>query len=134
VATSVIYDLWWHGGARSTPTRHNMVGVITEAASVRIATPIVQDTSQLRGHARGLPKYERRINFPNPRPGGTGRLRDIIDYELIAAEALVRLASEQREDYVRSFVAMGRRAIDAGSKPPEAVGISPGAGGGGGGG
>ncbi len=120
VATSVIYDLWWHGGARSTPTRHNMVGVITEAASVRIATPITQDTSQLRGHARGLPKYERRINFPNPWPGGTWRLRDIIDYELIAAEALVRLASEQREDYVRNFVAMGRRAIEAGSKPPYA--------------
>ena len=120
VATSVIYDLWWHGGARSTPTRHNMVGVITEAASVRIATPITQDTSQLRGHARGLPKYERRINFPNPWPGGTWRLRDIIDYELIASEALVRLASEQREDYVRNFVAMGRRAIGAGSKPPYA--------------
>ena len=120
VATSVIYDLWWHGGARSTPTRHNMVGVITEAASVRIATPITQDTSQLRGHARGLPKYERRINFPNPWPGGTWRLRDIIDYELIASEALVRLASEQREDYVRNFVAMGRRAIEAGSKAPYA--------------
>lgn len=116
VANSVIYDLWWHGGARSTPTRHNMVGVITEAASVRIATPIVQDTSKLRGHARGLPKYERRVNFPNPWPGGTWRLRDIIDYELIASEALVRLASEQREDYVRSFVAMGRRAIEAGKK------------------
>jgi zinc carboxypeptidase len=128
VANSVIYDLWWHGGARSTPTRHNMVGVITEAASVRIATPIVQDTSQLRGHARGLPKYERRINFPNPWPGGTWRLRDIIDYELIAAEALVRLASEQREDYVRSFVAMGRRAIDAGSKPPYAFVIPAGQG------
>jgi len=128
VANSVIYDLWWHGGARSTPTRHNMVGVITEAASVRIATPIVQDTSKLRGHARGLPKYERRINFPNPWPGGTWRLRDIIDYEVIASEALVRLASEQREDYVRSFVAMGRRAIEAGSKPPYAFVIPAGQG------
>ena len=114
VANSAIYDLWWHGGARSTPTRHNMIGVITEAASVRIATPIEQDTSKMRGHARGLPKYERRVNFPNPWPGGVWRLRDIIDYELIAAEALVKLASEQREDYVRNFVAMGRRAIETG--------------------
>jgi hypothetical protein len=128
VATSVIYDLWWHGGARSTPTRHNMIGVITEAASVRVATPIVQDTSQLRGHARGLPKYERRINFPNPWPGGTWRLRDIIDYELIAAESLVRLASEQREEYVRNFVTMGRRAIEAGAKAPYAFVIPSGQG------
>src|SRR5688572_19351086 len=114
VANSVIYDLWWHGGARSTPTRHNMIGVITEAASVRIATPIEQDTSKMRGHARGLPKYERRVNFPNPWSGGVWRLRDIVEYELIAAEALVKLASEQREDYVRNFVAVGRRAIETG--------------------
>ena len=112
-----------------TPTRHNMIGVITEAASVRIATPITQDTSRLRGHARGLPKYERRVNFPNPWPGGTWRLRDIIDYELIAAEALVKLASEQREDYVRNFVAMGRRAIETGAtKPPYAFVIPAGQG------
>ena len=129
VANSVIYDLWWHGGARSTPTRHNMIGVITEAASVRIATPIEQDTSRLRGHARGLPKYERRVNFPNPWPGGTWRLRDIIDYELIAAEALVKLASEQREDYVRNFVAMGRRALETGkTKAPYAFVIPAGQG------
>ena len=129
VANSVIYDLWWHGGARSTPTRHNMIGVITEAASVRIATPIEQDTSRLRGHARGLPKYERRVNFPNPWPGGAWRLRDIIDYELIAAEALVKLASEQREDYVRNFVAMGRRAIETGkTKAPYAFVIPAGQG------
>ena len=114
VANSVIYDLWWHGGARSTPTRHNIIGVITEAASVRIASPIEQDTAKLRGHARGLPKYERRVNFPNPWPGGTWRLRDIVDYELIAAEALVRLAAEQREEYVRNFVSMGRRAVELG--------------------
>ena len=59
----------------------------------------------------------------------TWRLRDIIDYELIAAEALVKLASEQREDYVRSFVAMGRRAIETGAtKPPYAFVIPAGQG------
>ena len=114
VANSVIYDLWWHGGARSTPTRHNMIGVITEAASVRIATPIMQTPEQLRGHARGLPRYEVRTNFPNPWPGGRWTLRDIVDYERIAAEALVKLASQQREDYVRNFVTMGRRAVELG--------------------
>lgn len=115
VANSVNYDNWWHGGARSTPTRHNMIGVITEAASVRIASPIVQDTARLPGHPRGLPEYERRTNFPNPWPGGTWRLRDIVDYELIAAETLVRLAADQREQYVRNFVLLGRRAVERGT-------------------
>ncbi len=114
VGDGATYDLWWHGGARSTPYRHNMVGLLTEAASVRIATPITQDTSKLRGHPRGLPKYERRMNFPNPWPGGTWRLRDIVEYELIAAEALVRMASEQRADYVRNFVTVTRRQVRLG--------------------
>ena len=118
VGDGATYDLWWHGGARSTPYRHNMVGLLTEAASVRIATPITQDTSKLRGHPRGLPKYERRMNFPNPWPGGTWRLRDIVDYELIAAEALVRMAAQQREQYVRNFAALGRRQIALGANGP----------------
>jgi hypothetical protein len=114
VGDQAIYDLWWHGGARSTPTRHNIIGVLTEAASVRIATPIVQDTSKLQGHSRGLPKYERRMNFPNPWPGGRWTLRDIVDYELIAAEALVTMMAQQRIQYVGNFVRLGRRQIALG--------------------
>ncbi len=126
VADHVIYDLWWHGGARSTPTRHNMVGILTEAASVRIATPITQDSSDLTGHARGLPTYERRVNFPNPWPGGVWRLRDIVDYERIAAEALVRMMSQQREEYVRNFVSLGRKQIRLGqTQAPYAYVIPP---------
>ncbi len=115
VGDGVLYDLWWHGGFRSTPTRHNMIALLTEAASVRIATPITQKPEDLRGHSRGLPRYEQRISFPNPWPGGTWRLRDIVDYELIAAEALVKFASRYREELVRGFVEMGRRQIAAGA-------------------
>jgi hypothetical protein len=114
VGDQAIYDLWWHGGARSTPTRHNMVGVLTEAASVRIATPIEQDTSKLEGHFRGLSKYERRMNFPNPWPGGRWTLRDIVEYELIAAEALVKMLAQQRGQYVGNFVRLGRKQVALG--------------------
>ena len=114
VGDGVTYDLWWHGGARSTPTRHNVVGLLTEAASVRIATPITQKPEDLRGHPRGLPRYERRVNFPNPWPGGTWRLRDIMDYELIANEALVKMLAQQREEYVRNYVQLGRRQVRLG--------------------
>jgi len=115
VGDGVLYDLWWHGGFRGTPTRHNMVALLTEAASVRVATPIVQAPEQLTGHARGLPRYEQRTSFPNPWPGGTWRLRDIVEYELIAAEALVRFASQQRGELVRAFVQMGRRQVALGT-------------------
>ncbi|MBK8646468.1 MAG: hypothetical protein IPN16_07995 [Gemmatimonadetes bacterium] len=115
VGDGVLYDLWWHGGFRGTPTRHNMVALLTEAASVRIASPIVQKPEELTGHSRGLPRYEMRTSFPNPWPGGTWRLRDIVDYELIAAEALVKFASRQREELVRGFVQMGRRQVALGA-------------------
>jgi len=111
VVDRAIYDVWWNGGARSTPTRHNMIGLLTEAASVKIASPITQTSKDLTGHERGLPRYEQTVSFPNPWPPGVWRLRDIVDYELIAAEALIRLAAQDRTDYVRNFVALGRRQL-----------------------
>lgn len=124
VGDGISYDLWWHGGMRGTPTRHNMIGLLTEAASVRVATPIQQQASALRGHSRGLPKYEQRVSFPNPWPGGWWRLRDIVEYELIAAEALVQLAASKRADFVRGFVDLGRRQIALGrSANPAAFAI-----------
>jgi hypothetical protein len=115
VGDGVTYDLWWHGGARSTPTRHNMVGLLTEAASAAIATPIVQRVEELTGHPRGLPTYERKVNFPNPWLGGTWRLRDIMDYERIAAEALVELLATQRASFVRNHVQLGRKQVALGA-------------------
>jgi hypothetical protein len=109
VGDRVTYDLWWHGGARSAPTRHNTIGLLTEAASARVASPLTLAPADLRG----LPTRPT-VNYPSPWPGGTWHLHDIMDYELIAAEALVKLAAEQRQDYVRNFVALGRKSIAAG--------------------
>jgi len=107
VAHQERYDLWWHGGFRSTPTRHNMIGVLTEAASVRIASPITWTVDSLRQPGRG-------VNYPGPWPGGTWRLGDIVRYELITSESLVRLAARDRLTFIDRFVGLGRRAVDAG--------------------
>src|SRR5258705_6679391 len=53
VAHQERYDLWWHGGFRSTPTRHNMIGGLTEAASGRIASPMTWPADFPRPPARG---------------------------------------------------------------------------------
>ena len=110
VGDGITYDLWWNGGARSTPTRHNMIGLLTEAASAKIATPITLRADEVVANARGL-KNEPRVNYPSPWKGGTWRLRDIMDYELIAAQSLVRMASEMRGDIVRSMVQVARTQI-----------------------
>ena len=101
------FDLWWHGGNRSAPVRHNMIGILSEAASARIASPVQLRPADLRQPARG-------VHFPLPWAGGWWRLRDIVDYELTASEALVRLASHEHQDFVRRFVRAGQRAVEAG--------------------
>jgi ribosomal protein S18 acetylase RimI-like enzyme len=114
VGDGITYDLWWNGGARSTPTRHNMIGLLTEAASARIATPITISPDSVVANPRGL-RNEPRVNYPSPWKGGLWRLRDIIDYELIAAQALVDLSSEMRGDVVRSMVQVARTQIESGA-------------------
>jgi len=114
------FDLWWHGGNRSVPARHNMVGILSEAASARIASPAQLRPSEVRQPARG-------VNFPVPWAGGWWRLRDIVDYELEASLGLVRLAAHERAEFVRRFVRLGRRAVEAGrAEGPRAYLIRPG--------
>jgi hypothetical protein len=107
VAHQLTFDLWWHGGFRSTPTRHNMIGILTEAASARLASPTTLEPGQLRLPPRG-------VNHPAPWTGGTWRMGDIVQYELVAALALVRLAADQRLATIDRFVAAGRRQVELG--------------------
>ena len=101
------FDLWWHGGNRTVPARHNMIGILSEAASARIASPVTLRPAELRQPARG-------VNYPLPWTGTRWRLRDIVDYELTASTELVRLAARERAAFVRRFVRAGRRAVEAG--------------------
>jgi len=121
VAHQVSFDLWWHGGFRSVPARHNMIGILSEAASARLASPITLTEEALRQPARG-------INYPAPWAGGTWRIGDIARYELVAARALVRLAAHERQAFLDRFVALGRRAVEAGRQgDPFAYLLPPGA-------
>ena len=121
VLSSAVYDTWWHGGFRTVPYRHNMVGILTEAASVNIASPIFQPRLSLRGHRRGLSEYAQQTNFPEPWPGGWWRLRDIIEYEKAAAYSIMSIAARQKEMFLTNFYKMGLDAVEKGEgEPPRA--------------
>ena len=107
IAHQQTYDLWWHGGFRSTPTRHNMIGILTEAASTRLGSPITVPLDSVRQPGRG-------VNYAEPWRGGTWHLGDIVRYELITSQALVRLAARDRLNVIDRFVAAGRRQIELG--------------------
>jgi hypothetical protein len=67
------------------------------------------------------------MNFPNPWPGGRWTLRDIVDYELLASNALLETCSSYRAEILRSCYAMARDAIERGAREtPHAYVVPPG--------
>ncbi len=109
VAISASYDFW-------TPSRHYQafhggLRILTESASVRLATPLSLTSGQLDQDALGYNAQQRSWNHLEPWRGGTWRLRDIVDYQLIAFESCLYQAAIHREDMLRNFYKVGQRAI-----------------------
>ncbi|MEK6374059.1 MAG: M14 metallopeptidase family protein [Acidobacteriota bacterium] len=109
------FDAYWLGGTRNTGWWKNITGLLLETASARIASPIDVAPSELQGGSKGLIDYKPTVNHPNPWPGGTWRMRDIIDYERIASDALLEIAADRREDLLRDIATRSRAAVAFGA-------------------
>ena len=127
VMTMDRYDAWWVGGNRITPWFHNSVGILTEAASARLATPLEVPAERLAGRGPGETFggetsrdsrnfLQNTFNFPNPWPGGTWRLKDIVDYEMIAAHGLLRAAAEQKNYFLKNFFRITQNSVKQGQE------------------
>jgi hypothetical protein len=114
VATGVTYDMWWNGGNRSVPLRHNIVGLLTEAASVSLATPLFFSKGDLRGPGDIESGYAPSNRFPDPWPGGWWRIGDIVEYELAAARSLLGTLSREPERWLRGALNVSQRAVEKG--------------------
>jgi hypothetical protein len=114
VLSNGMYDYYWPGYEDSAPLGHNTVCLLTEVAGVRIASPMTLKAEDLRAGQRGFPEHTPQINFPDPWPGGSWTLRDIVDYDLSAVRGLLFAVAAYREQIVQNFYEMGRRAVDAG--------------------
>ena len=114
------YTNFWQGAMAWSGWWHNQVGLLTEVASARIASPIEQRRAQ-PGQQRSrrcsedfsrssVDRWRTRTSRcrrramsrrgPSIRAHGSGgrwTLRDIVDYELIVTMALLETAAEQRE-------------------------------------
>ncbi len=128
VINSYSYDAYWPGGTKNTACLKNVIGLLTEVSSCRIATPVYVDPNELQGGRKGLPDYRPQMNFPNPWPGGWWRLGDIVDYELIAGNALLEACSTYKTEILRSFYEMGKDAVKRGQQGPPYAYVIPHAG------
>ncbi len=105
------YDAYWPGGTKNTAWWKNIAGLLTEVASVRIATPVRIEANELSGGNKGLVEYGPQTNFPNPWPGGAWRLRDIMDYERIASDAILESCAERRADLLKNALARAQDVV-----------------------
>ncbi len=109
VSIFAAYDFW--SPARAYQAFHGGMRILTESASARIASPIEVAKADLSTNALGYNAQVRSWNHLEPWPGGTWRMRDIIDYQLIAYESCLYNAALHREDLLRNFYKIGQRQI-----------------------
>ncbi len=105
------YTGWYIGACDDTSWLHNVVGLLSEMASVRVATPVRVEPNE-------IPRdyYEKRMEFIDPWPGGWWRLRDLVDYELTLSLSLVKTAYLNKEDFLFNFYQMYTNSAEKAEK------------------
>jgi len=109
VVINAVYDAFtparayqhYHGGAR----------ILSETASIRIATPITiapEDLSGRRGYSAG----ERAWNFPAVWHGGEWGLSDIVDYMDAGVMALLTNTAKNRRYFLENSYRVNKNAVD----------------------
>ncbi len=110
ISMNAMYDFWTP--ARHYQAYHGGLRILTESASARIASPVTVRPDQISRSALGYDPRESSWNHLEPWLGGEWRLRDIVDYQLIAFESVLYQAAIRREDMLRGFYEVGRRAVE----------------------
>ena len=104
------FDAWTP--ARAYHHYHGGVRILTEAASVSLATPITVEFDKLSNGAK-----KPSVSMPLVWKGGEWTLKDIVDYDYAAAMAALIHAAGLRENWLRSFYAIHKKAVARSEAP-----------------
>ncbi len=126
VATNAIFDGWYNSANRSAPLRHNAIGILSEAASANLASPIFLRPQNLTSRGRGI--YDMNLtqsSYLEPWQGGWWRIGDIVEYEEIVAKTFLKKVASEKERFMLNFYDFARRQIEKGKNEPPYAFIIP---------
>ena len=104
------YDAWTP--ARAYHHYHGGIRILTEVASIKLATPVTVKFEDLAAYVK-----EPSVKMPMPWKGGRWALRDIVDYDYSAAKATLTNAARLRENWLRNFYRIHKNAVNR-TEPP----------------
>ncbi len=118
VCHSYAFDDYWPGGT-TTCIWKNTIGLLTEMASVKYATPVFVEPNEMEVDGKGLAEYKKSINMPLPWPGGWWRLSDMVEYEIASTMSMLKTASMYRNEILKFRNNLCRTEVENGkTKPP----------------
>ncbi len=97
ISQHYLFDDYWPGSTETCIWK-NVIGFLTEAASVKYATPVFVESNELRVYGKGLSEYKKSTNMPLVWPGGWWRLSDIVEYEIVSTRSILKTASLHRQE------------------------------------
>ncbi|MBQ9429032.1 MAG: peptidase M14 family protein [Clostridia bacterium] len=100
VSSGGVYPAWAHFGFHYIANSHNIVGMLTETACAKLATPKYVDPTQLLQTPLLSAPHS---SYPNPWKGGWWRLCDIVKLQYNAAYALLDAMARDKENVLRSM-------------------------------
>lgn len=118
------FDDYWPGSTE-TAIWKNVVGLLTEMASVQYAKPVYIEKSELKVSGKGLGEYKKSINMPKPWEGGWWRLSDMVKYEISSSWSLIKTGSKYRSDLLTNRNELCREEISKGKTLKPAYFIIP---------
>jgi len=117
VGQHTIFDMYWPGSTETCLWK-NVIGMLTECASIKGATPIYIEPNELRVRGKGLSEYKKSINMPLPWKGGWWRLGDIVQYEISSTMSILKTASLHREEILKFRNDICRKEVSNGKTIP----------------
>ncbi len=117
VAQHYLFDEYWPGSTE-TCLWMNVIGFLTEAASVQTATPVFIEPGELSVWGKGLSEYKKSVNMPLPWKGGWWKLSDIVQYEIVSTMSIIKTAAGHEKDILKFRNDLARKEVMKGSSEP----------------